>query len=483
MGLWMRRLRRSLSFCCGALLLGLLVSCAHGERPEVASPEVPASFSTADPEQPTGPQRWWESFEDPRLTELVETSMRENLDLRQAWARIDQLEAVARQQGSASSPQVSLDFSAARNRTFIAFLGSGALNNSFTLSAAASYEVDLWGRLESLEDAAVLDIAASRGDLETIAMTVAAQVADTWYGVIEQRALLALLTQQIATNERLLELTELRFGQGLATALDVLQQRQQLLATRAQVPQVTSRLQLQAHQLDLLLGRSAGSLPVSDTPDALPELSALPSTGVPSEVLQRRPDVRAATLRVAAADKRVAAAIADRFPAIRLTGSTGYSANNLSELIDQWIWSIAGGLVLPLIDGGRRAAEVDRQHAALRERLLNMSAVTLQAFKEVEDALVAETRQREFLRLTEDQLDVARTTLDQAEQRYLQGLNDFLPVLTALQSVQRTEQTVLSARRQLISQRIQLHRALGGDWTAQLADPARPQDDEPKEAR
>ena len=106
--------------------------------------------------------------------------------------------------------------------------------------------------------------------------------------------------------------------------------------------------------------------------------------------------------------------------------------------------------------------------------------ITLQAFKEVEDALVAETRQREFLRLTQDQLDVARTTLEQAEQRYLQGLNDFLPVLTALQSVQRTEQTVLSARRQLISQRIQLHRALGGDWTAQLADPARPQDDEPQ---
>lgn len=451
--------------------LASMVGCAPARQKPATEVTLPEAFGQAvDPSDRTPTvDRWWEAFEDPALDALVARAMSENLDLRAAWERLAQFQAVAVQQGSASWPQVNLTASASRNR--IELGESTVHNNNFSLSAAASYEVDVWGRLESLDEAATLDIQASRQDAEAIAMTLAAQVVEVWYSLVEQRALLDLLQRQDETNGRFLELIELRFGQGLSNAVDVYQQRQQVLAIRGQIPLVEARLKLQEHLLATLLGAPAGTVTI-DERRSLPELPPLPETGVPSALLQRRPDLEAARLRVASGDARVAAAIADRFPALRLTASTGFQAQDLGDLFDQWVWNMAGNLVLPLIDGQRREAEVARQEAALRERLLAYTRAALVALREVEDALVGEHRQRQSLEISQSQLEVANATLREAQERYLQGLTDFLPVLTSLQAVQRAEQGVISGRRQLISQRIALHRALGGDWTDQLEAPA-----------
>ncbi len=460
-----------------ALLCGG-VGCAHDEATRPPSEASLPGVFAVEPGSQAGAvdvSRWWRSFGDPQLDALVEQALEGNLDMVQSWARLEQFARLAEQQGSVQWPQISADLSASRRRA-VGFDGAPAHANAFAINGAASYEVDLWGRLEALDDAAQIDAMASREDLEALAMTVAAQVADTWFGVVEQRAQLDLLDAQIKTNAQFLELTELRFAQGQTSALDVYQQRQQVLATRAQRPLIQSRLSAQEHQLAVLLGVPAGALKTADR-RTLPETSASPAAGLPSELLKRRPDLRSAQARAASQDRRVAAAIADRYPSIRLTATTGLQADNLGDLIDQWVWSVASSLAMPLLDGGRRAAEVERQKAALDERVGFLLKATLQAFREVQDALVAERHQREFLALNAEQLEVARVTLDEARRRYVQGLTDYLPVLSTLQRVQQIEQSQLGARRQIVSLRIQLHRALGGDWTAELSAPARAQEE------
>ena len=184
-------------------------------------------------------------------------------------------------------------------------------------------------------------------------------------------------------------------------------------------------------------------------------LRPLPETGVPADLLKRRPDIRAAELRVIAADYRVAAAVADRLPAIRLTGNVGYQAHRSSDLFDGVHWYFG--------DEGS-PAEVDRTKAVVDELLKAYGQALLVAFQEVEDALAQERNQHDYLGLLQKQVELARQTLDAAQARYVNGQGDYLPVLTALQSRQRLERAYLTAQRDLIISRIQLCRALGGAW-------------------
>jgi outer membrane protein TolC len=206
----------------------------------------------------------------------------------------------------------------------------------------------------------------------------------------------------------------------------------------------------------------------------LPELPPIPSTGLPANLLLRRPDLRAASLRVAAADHRVASAVADRLPALRLTASSGWQSFTPAEkLFDSTLWTIAGNVAAPLIDGGRRRAEVDRTKAVVDELLHEYSEAFLGAVQEVEDALVSEREQRKHLAALGDQVRFSGRALGEAQLRYVTGLSDYLPVLAALQTLQEAERLQLTARRDLVGFRIQLYRALGGTWTNELDRPER----------
>jgi len=442
-------------------------SCSTSRELELPA-ELPNAFVEAGGGVELDEGRWWLTLGDAELTELIDEAISDSFQMQQAWARIEQANAVAMQMGAGAWPQVNAEASAGRARTHD-FVGNPTHVNQYGISVAAAYEVDLWGRIGAVNEAAEFDVAAAHEDVQAIAMTLASQVAETWFILVELRAQLALLDEQLAINERFLELVKLRYVQGLASALDVNQQQQQVLATRNQRPLIESRLVTGEHALALLLGKAAGSREFTQVRE-LPELPELPSTGVPAELVRRRPDLRSAHRRVQAADKRVAAAVADQFPALRLSATTGYQAQSLDDLVDRWIWSIGTSLMMPIIDGDRREAEVARQRGALRERLSVYGSAVVKAFGEVEDALVREKYQREFIEQLGGQLDVSRRTLDLAQDRYVQGLNDYLPVLTALAAVQRSELSVITARRQLISYRIQLCRALGGSWTETLED-------------
>jgi len=455
------------------LLAAVLFSCAHsGAKKDAALPfQIPDSYSEGTTAGPIA-DRWWEDFNDRHLDELIGRVLSGNLDLKRSWARLDQAQAVAREASSAWWPQITAEGGASKILTNIPVTppGEGTTpqrSTSHSLGVGASYEVDLWGRIASLDEAADYDMKATRMDLEAMAMSLTAQVTEVWFSLIEQMSQRNVLQSQLKTNEIYLELVELRFSMGLASSLDVYQQRQQVAALMARMPLIESHIRVLTHQINILLGKT----PVSDIgpiPAFLPELWPQPTTGIPAALLTRRPDVRAAQMRVLAADERVGTALADRFPALRLSASTGYSADSLSSLFDNWIWNIAGSLSATVWDGHRKNREVDRTKGVVDEQLAFYGKTVLTALGEVEDALIQEEKQQIYVEKLGIRTALAKTTLSVAREQYLNGLSDYLPVLMALQTHQETESNLLTAKRQLISYRIQLCRALGGTWTSGL---------------
>lgn len=426
------------------------------------------------------PDRWWQALDDPTLTAAIERLLAQNLDLVQAAARIEQARAVARQQGSRRWPQLDAQLTAGASRVHTPSVSVGpngvvstiepAVVETYGLAAAASYELDLFDKLGATTRAADHDARASRLDYEALAITLTAQAAELWYALAEQRATEALLEAQVETNDTLLDLMRFRFGEGLATATDVLQQEQLVISTRRRLPGVRAQRATLEHQLAVLLGEPPGrGAALGGTLDALPVPPPLPAAGVPSEVMARRPDIRAAQVRVAAADERVGTAIADRLPSLRLSASTGFQADSFSDLLDRWVWSLTGQLVAPLFDAGRRSAEVDRTRAAVTGALASFRQTVLRALAEVEDALVLVAQQAETIERLEAELAVGQALLEQAQARYTEGLTDYLLVLTALRGVQQAEVSLLGARRLLLTHHIRLYRALGGRWTADEA--------------
>ena len=451
--------------------LGLSVGgCAHFERGEISEPvEMAGSYagSRNEAESSAGDtNRWWTAFGDEQLNLLIAEAISSNFGLEQVRQRLEQAYAVARKAGAAQIPQVNFGANAATARTQIQLPTGGTTlrdGELYGLNLAASYELDLWGRVSASKRAAVIDAQAASDSLETAAMSLAAQVADTWYRLAAFEEQLNLLKLQIKNSEDQVHLLEMRFSTGQATSLDVWQQREQLASLRTLPPPLEASIAVTEHQLALLLGRTP-----QDSEDfvtkSCPELPPLPQVGIPADLLEKRPDVRAAMNRVRAADERVAAAVADRLPSLRLTASAGYSAPEMSQVFDDVLWNIAGNILMPVIDGGRRRAEADRTEAVMRERLAGYGAVLLTAMREVEDALVNESKGQEMLVRQQEQHEAADKTLYHAGMRYRRGLTDYLPVMNALNREQSLAQAMVKTRQQVLSYRIQLYRALGGKW-------------------
>jgi NodT family efflux transporter outer membrane factor (OMF) lipoprotein len=455
-------------------MCGLLTGCATDHPQfEALTETLPATYSNgAATNVVISVDRWWLNFKDPDLDQLVQQALANNWTLQQAWARLEQAAAAARQAGAGRWPELTVEGSARRAQTLVSQPEPGTITaNQFALGLAASYELDLWGRVASLDRAARAEYRATRDDLETAAISLAAGVADAWFALKAQETSLSLLRDQIDVSADYVRLTELRFGKGQATALDVYQQRQQEASLRSLLPQAEASAAVLRHQLALLLGR----FPRAELPEPsaqLPDLPPRPALGVPADLLVQRPDVRAALQRLEAADQRVAAAVANRLPTIRLSGGAGYQSTEASDLFDEWIWNLLGNAVGPVIDAGSRRAQADGTRAQARAQAASAAGTVLEAMKDVEDALVQEARQAETVAQQEAELHIAEQTLKQSLERYRKGLIEYLPVLTALNSKQALERELINGRRQLLSYRIQLYRALGGEWTLELTDPA-----------
>ncbi|MGD9105942.1 MAG: efflux transporter outer membrane subunit [Desulfobacterales bacterium] len=452
-----------------AVILLLVASCSPFKPRARQSPagELPPVFSLYTAESEPA-KRWWEEFNDSDLNTLIMEMLSDNLTLKEAWARLNQVRALAVQAGAELYPDLTGTAGAfyTRQRSENGTRETVS-NDNYFLGGISSYELDLWGRVRSGRKSALLEASAAREDVNAAAMTLAAEVARRWINIIAQRMQKRLLEHQLQTNLTLLELVELRFHMAMVSVLDVYQQKQIVENIRAEIPLVEAREQLLRHELALLLGKPPQTF-LNINRKELPKPTEIPSTGLPVDLLSSRPDLRAAGMRLWAADWQVAAARADRLPAIRLTAQARYGEADMDVLFDNWLLSLAGNLTAPVFDGKRRAAEVDRSLAVVDENLAAYHKTVLTAIKEVEDALVNETKQREHINGLEKVTATARKALTEAGNRYRKGLTDYLPVLTQLLTVQGLERELIQKQANLLEVRISLYRALGGTWTESL---------------
>ena len=454
------------------------VSCTWWHAKQDFGPPVkmPEKFSASG--NAAAPDKWWTALGDAELNKLIEQAMANNFDLQGTWARLAQARATVRNSSADLWPTLDGSAGAERSRTVTVVRQRDGttrrrtvLETDLSLGVAASYEVDLWGRILSTRKAAVMDLLATQEDLYAAAITLSAEVADTWYQLLEQRGQLRLLDEQVKTNRDYLELITLRFRHGQVSATDVLQQRQLLESNQGEIAQSGATVKVLQHGLAILLGRSPGDR-VAGPGDTLPPLPTLPRTGLPAELIQRRPDIKSARLEVQAADKRVAAAIADCFPRITLSATGDTSAQYLRNLFDNWAASMAANLLAPIFDGGERLAEVDRTRAVVSEELHTYAQTVLEALKEVEDALAQEAQQQKYVKSLGEQVELSRKSTEQTRGNYMKGAGGFLRFLTTLLSHQRLQRSHLQARRELIQHRISLYRALGGSWPMKPPRPA-----------
>lgn len=440
--------------------------------------EVPSPPQRADEPEATRDARWWRYMGDPTLSALIDEALRRNQSIRTGWARVRQARFIANQVRAARMPQIGLSGDYSIGKTISAI---GEIDQQqATGSLPVSYEVDLFARRAREHQGAKLDAEATRLDQESLAISISAEVAEAWFDSINARIEVAVVEEQLETDLRFLELVELRYREGLNSAVDVHQQRQRVASQRALLALAKAQTDLTDQRLSILLGEAPGrSFPVDGK--VLPDIGPTPDIEVPATLLKTRPDIQAIQKRVEAEDRRLAAAVGARLPEITLDFTPSYTWIN-SEITSPpfsgeqrknygWQWTAGGRFSVPVFDGLFALSAIKAQRAVADQLLEQYAELILTALLEVESALVLERQERMRIQYLEDEFRLANITLEATRDRYRAGLSDFLPVLTALATRQGSELQLVSARRQLVSYRVQLYRALGGAWPEEFGEP------------
>lgn len=451
------------------LILGLFIAfmTACGRHAgEVSVPvETDEPFSESGQTGTQLPDRWWTSFEDEGLNKAVSQSLESNFDLKTAWQRLKEAQAVVDRQASGLFPDLSgtADGEVTRSDT------ETQHSEDLLLGLTSTYEVDLWGRIGSSVDAERFRAEASMAEYQAAALSLSAETALTWYRLAEARHQLELIESQIETNQAVLELIESQFGNGLIRGVDILRQRQLLESTREQKSAAEARIEVSKHQLAVLTGRPPQESMNIDQ-DSLPELPPLPETGLPTTLVQRRPDVQQAFYQLQAADKDLASAISNQYPRLTLSVSASTLGGSAGTLFENWAASFAGNLLAPIFRGGELRAEANRNEAVRQQRLYEYGQSILVSFQEVEDALIREQKQQEQIKSLRRQVNLATQAYEQLRIEYFNGISNYLDVLTALDELQQLRRDLLSANLNLVEFRIALYRALAGSLEIQPED-------------
>jgi len=443
------------------ILLVSHVFFVAGCSPKVTQIDSPAEpvgdFSASGTE--VIPDQWWTSFNDSQLNALMETALEGNFDLAASWEQYLAARAVAKRQSSFLLPDLEASVQNALRRPEPDFAGG----ENFQQGLSASYEVDLWGRIRSSVQAEQFRAEATLWDYQAMAMSLSAEIALTWYQWLAANNQFRLIQKQIQTNEDIIKLIKARFGSGQIRAVDILRQTQLLEATRDQKLLIESNLATLENQLAVLIGQAPQEKWLFST-EGLPKLPELPATGLPLELVRRRPDIQRAHSFLLAADREMAAAVTSKYPRLSFSTAVQFRSNNFDGLFRDWAYSLAGNLVAPLFYGGRLQAEVDRTGAVKQQRLYEYGQTVLVAFREVEDALVLERKQSERLEIMKRRLDLAKKTYEQLKISFLNGLNNYLDVLLALDQEQQLRRELIDSELELLEIRIGLYRALAGGF-------------------
>jgi len=453
----------------------LLASCAVG--PNYKKPVVPVPPQFRGAEQSQGTQsladtKWFDLFQDDVLKQLVNTALEKNFDLRIAAERVMQARAQLGVTRSNQLPTLSADAQFVANRGSsagsIPFIPRGTnLDVSYTqVGFSLGWELDVWGRLRRLTEAARAQYLASEEARHGVVTTLVSDVTSTYFSLRELDLELEIARKTRTVAEDGLRLTQLRHKQGVATALDIRQSEQFLYTATAQIASIERAITQTENALSLLLGNSPGDVPRGKMLEALQGPSQIPP-GLPSALLERRPDIRQAERTLIAANAQIGAARAQYFPQISLTGFLGGQSRALTDLISgpARSWNIAPGATLPIFNAGRIRSNVRLTEAQQREALVSYEQAIQNAFREVSDGLVGYRKTVEQRSQQELLVAALRETERLSNLRYRGGLDSYLQVLDAQRNLFQGELTLARLREQELSSIVLLYRALGGGWS------------------
>lgn len=429
--------------------------------------QVPPAYDQAASSAPASSgQRWWEQFNDPQLNQVVAEALQRNLDLEATAGRVMELRAAFVQSRAQRWPTVNLEGGAQKARTTSALQNISLETETYNLSLAASFEVDLWGKLARSEAAARADLLQAQENRRTVAQTVVANVVTGYFRVRVLQRRLVVNAESIKAYQKSLRLVEGRYQRGLVSILDLRQARRTLAQAQAERPSLQQDLALAQQELAVLLGRYPRIAPYPDPGiDYLARLQAVPP-GLPSQLLLRRPDLKAAEAGLKSLSEKIGVARAARFPTIALTGGYGYSSDGLHTLFSpaHELWSLAMGLSQPVFNAGRLEAGEKAARARYQQGVASYAKTVLSAFAEVEGALVTRQEQQRRRQRLKEAVTEAAATQRTAEDRYARGLADYLTVLEAQQTRYSLENQLVLTELAILTNRVTLHRALGGGW-------------------
>ena len=462
------------------MALTFLAGCAVGpdyKRP--AATTIPAAYSTAtngwkaaEPHGDVPKGNWWEIFGDPELNDLESQAAAANQQLKVAVARFAEARAQMDVTRSGLFPNIAVSGSATRQRvspnapstTTGQASGHSPTYNDFTVPLDFSYEVDLWGRVRRGVESARAQAQASADDVETIKLMIQAEVAADYFTLRALDSQREVLFSSVQVFTKSYELTLNRRRGGVATDLEVAQAETILKTTQAQLPSVALQRAQVEHALALLVGQNASTFRIperilSATPPLVP-------TGLPSELLERRPDISAAERRMAAANANIGVAKAAFFPTIQLNGLAGLESVDAGTLFNSSsrLWAVGPSLTLPLFEGGKLRANMRFAQAAYEEMVASYRQTVLTAFSEVEDNLAAQILLASQYELESGALVAARKQLEVANNRYRDGLITYLEVATAESTELNIEFSTVQLRGQRLVAAIALVKSLGGGW-------------------
>jgi len=459
-------------------------SCAVGpnyHRPETPVPAAFKSSASATPAAPVLASDWWTLFQEPELNQLVEATIAANPSIQAAVARVDQARAATRIATGALYPEINLDPSVRRARSFggsnstqildptlPVTSGRSRISTLYSLPLDLNYELDVWGRVRRQRENARYTEQASADDFAVVRQTAISDVAQGYFTIRLYDTQIEIYQKALDLYRQQLELTRTKYTAGLALQTDLLQAQTQVYTATNQLLDVQRSRVKQEHALAILTGRAPEEFSLAARPlsTAIPVVPA----GLPANLLNRRPDVAEAENKLAAANAQIGVAQAAFFPSFSLTGSAGYENTELKGLTN-WenrVWSIGPSLNLPIFQGGRLTGELAQAKAGYQELVANYRSAVLGAFRDVEDQLADLNLLAQKADSLEKTLASARENSRLTELQYRQGLTTYLQVLTANQTLLTNELSAAEAQSQRLTASVLLMKALGGGWSGSL---------------
>ncbi len=463
--------------CWALISVGLLSACAVGpdyQRPDVDTPThyrsataqpVSANVLTVQPAD-----AWWTGFSDPVLDKLIQAALANNRDLQSAIANVIKARGQLETTRAQFFPQLGASAGTARGQ------GSGvgsaivapatSITNVSTLQLPASWQIDLFGGIRRQVEAASASEAAAVANRRAVALSVAGQMADSYIMLRALDQQLKITRQTLENYRTTLRIFELRFKYGTANMVQVSQIQSQVDQAQAAIPPLVKAIAEQENAINFLAGRNPGGVPRGKSIDqlALP----VPPAGLPSELLERRPDVMNAEQQLIAANAQIGVAKAQYFPSISLTGTLGSSSTNLISLFSGpgKIWSVGAAATMPIFTAGAIAGQVTSAEAGQQMALAQYRKAVEAAFRDVDNALVATTENRKLVIARQQQVGTLMTYANLSSMQFNYGYADYLTVLNAEESLFQSQLQLVDAQRQEATSIVGIYMALGGGWAA-----------------